>query len=339
MYFDLGDYRPDTPTVDRAMSTREGVLLSIAVHAVLLLVLLFAPQLPFFQRLAQQAREAAEQQALERQRPPDDTRFVFVDSSPLTAPKNQARVDLSDRDSAAMTMERPPDPNNRLPFSRGTSPDPSVARPVERSPGRGPSPEPGRENRDATPDSAAATPAPAPQQQEERRDLPLPTADRGFQPDSVTAARQPSRAQPTEREGGSLGNALKNLQKYVQEQPFENRQGGAGEFGPMIQFDTKGVEFGPWIRRFIAQVKRNWFVPYAAMSLKGHVVLSFNVHRDGTITDLTIVQPSSVAAFNHAAFNALASSSPTQPLPPEYPTDTAFFTVTFLYNESPPVTP
>jgi hypothetical protein len=29
-------------------------------------------------------------------------------------------------------------------------------------------------------------------------------------------------------------------------------------------------------------------------------------------------------------------SNPTQPLPPEYPSDKAFFTVTFLYNEMPP---
>ena len=28
--------------------------------------------------------------------------------------------------------------------------------------------------------------------------------------------------------------------------------------------------------------------------------------------------------------------SPTQPLPPEYPSDHAFFTVTFYYNETPP---
>ena len=52
------------------------------------------------------------------------------------------------------------------------------------------------------------------------------------------------------------------------------RPGAGGQFGPEIQFDTKGVEFGPWIRRFIAQVKRNWLIPYAAMSMKGHVVWS-----------------------------------------------------------------
>ena len=35
------------------------------------------------------------------------------------------------------------------------------------------------------------------------------------------------------------------------------------------------------------------------------------------------------------AFGALASSNPTQPLPPEYPVEKAFFTVTFFYNEQP----
>jgi TonB family protein len=135
--------------------------------------------------------------------------------------------------------------------------------------------------------------------------------------------------------GGSLGDALRNLQKYVQNESFENQGGGGGQFGPEIQFDTKGVEFGPWIRRFVAQVKRNWFVPYAAMSMKGHVVITFNVHKDGAITDLTVVGPCPIESFNNAAYGALAASNPTQPLPPEYPAERAFFTVTFFYNETP----
>jgi TonB family protein len=129
---------------------------------------------------------------------------------------------------------------------------------------------------------------------------------------------------------------LKNLQRYTERAGFDNPQGGNAGLGPSIQFDTKGVEFGPWIRRFIAQIKRNWFVPYAAMSLKGHVVITFNVHKNGAITDLTVIGPSSVDSFNNAAFNALAASNPTEPLPPEYPSDKAFFTVTFYYNEPPP---
>jgi TonB family protein len=132
--------------------------------------------------------------------------------------------------------------------------------------------------------------------------------------------------------GGSFGEALRNLDRYVQSDQFENSQ-GSGAFGPAIQFDTKGVEFGPWIRRFVQQVKRNWLIPMAVMSMSGHVVITFNVHKNGALTDLTIAGPCPVEAFNHAAYGALVASNPTAPLPPEYPSDTAFFTVTFFYNE------
>jgi TonB family protein len=139
---------------------------------------------------------------------------------------------------------------------------------------------------------------------------------------------------PRPPQGGSLGDALRNLQKYVDQQSFNNDKGQVQNLGP-LQFDTKGVEFGPWIRRFIAQVRRNWFVPMAAMSLRGHVVLTFNVHRNGALTDVQVVEPSGIDSFNTAAMNALLASNPTEPLPPEYPADKAFFTVTFYYNESP----
>ena len=75
---------------------------------------------------------------------------------------------------------------------------------------------------------------------------------------------------------------------------------------------------------------------YAAMSLRGHVVLSFKVHKDGTITDLQIMQPSAIDAFTKSAFNAIKSSNPTVPLPLEFPDENAPFIVTFYFNETPP---
>jgi TonB family protein len=82
-------------------------------------------------------------------------------------------------------------------------------------------------------------------------------------------------------------------------------------------------------------VKRNWFVPQAAMLMKGHVVITFNIHRNGAITDIEVKKPSQIESFNHAAVNALITSNPTQHLPADYPSESAFFTVTFLYNEDP----
>ena len=71
------------------------------------------------------------------------------------------------------------------------------------------------------------------------------------------------------------------------------------------------------------------------MSMRGHVVLTFNVHKDGRITDVAILRPSVIDLFNRSAQNAILTTNPTQPLPPEYPDDRAFFTVTFYYNETP----
>jgi TonB family protein len=113
-------------------------------------------------------------------------------------------------------------------------------------------------------------------------------------------------------------------------------QTGSDQVGSAISFDTKGVEFGPWVRRFLSQVRRNWSIPNAAMSLRGHVSVSFNVHKDGTITDIVVVGPSKVDAFNTSSLNAIAASSPTVPLPPEYPEEKATITITFYYNETPP---
>jgi TonB family protein len=318
MYFDLEDYRPDIPRVGPVISWREGVLLSIIAHLALVIVILLTPGLF---RVDPSIRERA--MALARQRDQSPTRFVFVQPRvDRPAPKPPERAEPSDLDRAARSPQRAPTPTNPLPYSRGNTPERVEDVPSRAARGQGPAPDPA-----AGQPQAQNTPPPDPNQK-------VPENSSAFQMPAArpTTAPRGAGGQGT-TSGGSLGDAVRNLQRYTQ--MFDNQGGGGGEFGPEIQFDTKGVEFGPWIRRFIAQVKRNWFVPYAAMSLKGHVVITFNVHKDGTLTDLTIAGPSGVDAFNNAAFGALSGSNPTQPLPPEYPTEKAFFTVTFFYNESP----
>jgi TonB family protein len=323
MYFDFEDYHPDISPVGNAISLREGVLIAFIVHLLAVIFLLLSPRL-FPEDLAAKAArlEAAQQQRLE-----DQARFVFVQPRlERNVPRAPERAEPSDRDRIARAPDRAPQPTNPVPFSRGNTPErvDEPATPRESARGRGPDPDPavGR----PTPQEAAPDPN-TPRIPESQSAMQLPSAKPPAAQNGVNGRSATS--------GGSLGDALRNLQKYVQNESFDNQGGGAGQFGPEIQFDTKGVEFGPWIRRFIAQVKRNWFIPYAAMSMKGHVVITFNVHKDGSITDLNVVGPCPVDAFNNAAFGALSASNPTTPLPPEYPSDKAFFTVTFLYNETP----
>ena len=313
MYFEIEDYRPDITPVGRAISWREGVLLSVIFHLVAVIVILVFPR--FFPFDANAARARA---VLLRPQTEDAPRFVFMQPrNDVTAPKAPPRADESDKDRAARAPERAPTPTNPLPFSRGNSPERVEALPPQTPPrGQGPAPDPAQ-GQEAQNDTKIP---------ESRSAMLLPSA---MPPQNGASGRSPT-------PGGSLGDALRNLQRYVPREQFDNPGGNGGGFGPEIQFDSKGVEFGPWIRRFIAQVKRNWFVPYSSMSMRGHVVITFNVHKDGTLTDLTVVGPSPIDPFNNAAFGALSGSNPTQPLPPEYPADKAFFTVTFFYNESPP---
>ena len=312
MYIDFEDLRPDTPRVEGALSVREGVLISIIVHLLLLIAILLLPDL-----LPESMRQAPV--AAVNREPSQSPRFVFM-QPPVDISKPQPRrdVEASDQDRRLSTIKPPPKPENPLPFTRGNSRE--------------------REMADIAPPSRGNAPEPSVAQGS-------PTAEAEGQ----VAANDPSRsmmrlpesanAPPGLRLGdmgtkGALGNALRNLQRYVQQQSFDN-QTGSGDSQGLIQFDSKGVDFGPWLRRFVAQVKRNWFVPQAAMIMKGHVVITFNIHRNGAITDIEVKQPSNIESFNIAAVNALMSSNPTQPLPAEYPSDTAFFTVTFLYNEDP----
>jgi TonB family protein len=321
MYFEFEDYKPDISPVGSVISWREGILLSIIVHLAGVILILMTPQIFEVNADAIRAREAA--MALAQK--PEPERFVFVEPSvDLKALKPPERAVPSDQDRERRSVERVKEPNP-LPFSRGNTRERVEQAAPPRGQGQTPDPPAGQQAQ-VQPDTSPTSP---------QNQLPIPDAQASMQLPTNRPAPQVGANGPRPLGGGSLGDTLRNLQRYVQKDQFDNPQGG-GQFGPAIQFDTKGVEFGPWIRRFIAQVKRNWNVPYAAMMSQGHVVITFNVHKDGSITDLQVVGPSSVGAFNSAAYGALATSNPTAPLPPEYPSEKAFFTVTFFYNEEPP---
>ena len=306
MYFDFDDRYSDIEPVGSAINRRDGVAIAVALHAVIIAVLLFAPQVIPIQP---QQVELVQQQPRPRE---DSPTFVFVQPRvEMPALRESPRAEMSDLDRSARSPLKAPSLETPLPMARGNSRERTEASPDERMRGEGPAPQP-----------APPAPQPAPE-------TPTVADERNAQ----MAMMQRPQMQPPP--GGSLGDALRNLQKYVQKESFDNQKGQTQDFGP-LQFDTKGVEFGPWIRRFISQVRRNWFVPMAAMTMRGRVVITFFVHRNGALTDVTVIRPSEIESFNQAAVNALLASNPTTPLPPEYPDDKAFFTVTFYYNESPP---
>ena len=293
MYFDLEDYRPDTPHMSSAITVRESVLISLLAHAILVIVWLVMPE-----------ASAAEPTALVPASQQESVKFVhMVPTVERTAPP-KPNVDQSDLDRRATALERAKQPANSQPFSAGNTPEKTIATPPERAGG---------------PETPPVSAPPA-----------LGAADPTTKPSTENTPPTPP-SQSTQSSQG-LGKSLRNLTRYLQDSNFDNQQGGQSEFGPDIQFDSKGVEFGPWLRRFIAQIKRNWYVPQNAMLMSGKVVIQFYVSRDGRLSELKLVGPSQFEAYNVSSMNALKNSNPTMALPPEYPDDRAFFTITFHYD-------
>jgi TonB family protein len=287
MYFDLQDYHPDEPRIAQAISAREGLLLAVIGHLIVLVLIILAPKMGWYKAHPVPVLPV-----------PDQTvRFVSIRPAVDHVALPAHTPDPSDLDRRSSTITRAAQPTNPAPASLGNSSEKSVATPPD-------SPPPG-------------DPTPA---------QPPPPANATVIPDVVQ-----QEARPTGSQG--LANSLHNLSKYLEHENFNNPQGGKTDTGADIQFDSKGIDFGPWLARFRAQVMSNWMVPQAAMIQHGHVVFQFWVSRDGRLTDVHVVSPSNIDVFNSSAQNALTRSNPTVPLPSAYPTDRILFTVTFFYNE------
>ena len=365
MIFDFEDRYLDTPGIEPAMSWREQVLLSVFAHVAVVLLVLFVPQLSFVReaearRMARMVEIAeAQEQAQLALAADQNRRFVYIeplfDIEADEAPNPNAP--LSDRDRIAQSPTVADDPLNNLPNAEGNSTrfvvsedpaealEPDLAADAAEAPNRE---EAASESRfeDASGDVRDAEAADA------SRSAEAPAEDDGRLSEALLeqlladgalslpggGETDPDDFDPREDRpaDGLLGRAMRNLDRYARRQTFANQRGRVDRRAPNIEFDSKGADFGPWLRRFVAQVYRNWFMPYAIMSMHGNVVLTFSVHRDGSITGLDVMRPSRVDAFTNSAFNAISTSNPTHPLPDDYPDDTCFFTVTFYFNESPP---
>ena len=140
MYFDFEDYHPDITPVGRAISWREGVLLSIIVHLLGVIAAIMAPRLFPVDMDAVRARRAALQARRDAQEAP---RFVFVQpQADVKALKPPPRAEPSDQDREARSPQRAKEPANSLPYSRGNSSERVERAPNEVARGQGPSPEP-----------------------------------------------------------------------------------------------------------------------------------------------------------------------------------------------------
>jgi TonB family protein len=131
-----------------------------------------------------------------------------------------------------------------------------------------------------------------------------------------------------------------------------NRGGYAGEGGDLglgqgrqpaavgaldILSDTRGVDFGPYLKHVVDEVRRNWYniIPESArapLMKKGKVSIQFFILKDGTVQGMAMVSSSGDTALDRGAWGGITASNPFPPLPPEFGGDNLELRFHFFYN-------
>jgi TonB family protein len=116
---------------------------------------------------------------------------------------------------------------------------------------------------------------------------------------------------------------------------FDNRQPNFSVDQPTILSDTRGVDFGPWLRFIYFRVRDNWYsvIPEVIRSgTKGKVVIIFDVLSDGRIENLQIVKSSGLSPYDRAAISSIKLSEPFPNFPSAFNGNHITLQFSYFYN-------
>ncbi len=239
---------------------------------------------------------------------------------------------------------------NDLPFSDGQDEEFYVDQPMGREEGIETPPDPVVSSEEATPElPGEPTPLPGLQADAARPEpgeFPHPGFDRDAFRERIAdpagdarrradaVARAAARARAEEADRHRRGTPT-DIWRFLEGKRFRNPEGGlVSNRNNTLYYDDRGADLVPWIGRLIAEVRRNWYVPYAAAFQAGHVAIAISVVRSGALEWMQVVIPSGTAGFDNAAVGALRGAE-LLPLPDDYPGRNFEIMLVFWYNEQP----
>jgi TonB family protein len=303
----IGDLREDVAKYRR----REAVWISLAVHGVAILLLIFVPKwIPSSPMIV--PIQPKQQNAI----------FIDAPKTPKVTPPNSDKI--SDQDRTAQT---------RLP-SRET-----MRKILDANP-------PGRPQPAAQPPQAAAPPVQAQQGQQAQPSSEAPAQQRTTETAKLDAPPPKNNPFAITSPGSSVDQAIRS----AADRPARaSTSFGSGAYGsglhPRIDTagnmeilsDTMGVDFGPYMKQLKVTVQNHWepLIPEAAlppMMKKGRVVVEFAIMKDGTIQGMRMISGSGDVALDRAAWGALTYSIPLPRLPVQFSGDYLLIRAAFYYN-------
>jgi TonB family protein len=87
-----------------------------------------------------------------------------------------------------------------------------------------------------------------------------------------------------------------------------------------ILSDTQGVDFGPYLKRILHDVRESWYglIPESAEMKKGKLAIEFAIMKDGSVRGLSVTQSSGDVTLDRPAYGSITANDPFQPLPTEF---------------------
>lgn len=286
---------------------RESNMGSLILHLILIILIILQPKLfPTGPLVTPAMEQLARMQRVFVYLPPEPPKLEKL-PSPTPSESNRIAVKPTlkiDPEKLRQLATPPPGQPNQPP--PGAQPAPPAAKP-------------------ATPQSQVArleSPTSESQQTTGRLPLPLTSASRSIE-ESIKGSAQGGGAPGT---GGGLAGGLPDMR---------HRNFSTSE--PVILSDTRGVDFGPYLARVLAAVRRNWYavIPESArLGQKGKVVLVFAILKDGSLppTQPIVTRTSGQEPLDRAALSSIVASTPFPPLPAQFTGEQIVLQFTFLYN-------
>lgn len=139
-------------------------------------------------------------------------------------------------------------------------------------------------------------------------------------------------------------NAIREAGKFASlsgEQGFDlsgaGGEKGFAESGP-LSFETQWYDWGEYAKSMVSRIRVNWHANMPELiktGMQGMLTIRFTIHRDGRISDVTLLQSSGIPPYDFAARKAIELSSPLNPLPRDFPNASERVTARFYYNSKP----
>ena len=297
---------------------REALWISIVVHLIMLITMYTSPRW-----MPKRAVVLMSQADLMRQK---ELTYLEMPQDSQKAPKVSQSDVISDKNRTAMSRKPTIDSRTMQQLRESRVAPPAPPQPQQQ------------------PQQAMQQPTPAPPQQQPPRQQPPQNTNPNalaMQQAPTPPKQNPFAVQGTA--GSAIQQAMRNANRGLESggvPGFGQGVSGSKVFGNAeVLSDTMGVDFEPYLRRVVNDVRMNWYslIPDSAMPpflKKGKVMIEFVIEPNGNVAGMHVVEGNSSGdvALDRAAWGGITKSNPFQPLPKEFKGPYLRLRFRFYYN-------